>query len=62
MASLFRAYNAVLIRQPMLAQCGTAALFFGTGDIIAQQLIKKKGLRRHDARSPLSARPSLADT
>ncbi|PBK95850.1 hypothetical protein ARMGADRAFT_1010757 [Armillaria gallica] len=48
MASLFRAYNALLIRRPMLAQCGTAALLFGTGDIIAQQLIEKKGLRRHD--------------
>ncbi len=38
----------------MLAQCGTAALLFGTGDIIAQQLIEKKGLRRYDVRILLS--------
>ncbi|KAJ7436561.1 hypothetical protein FB451DRAFT_1344634 [Mycena latifolia] len=37
MASFFRAYNAMLIRRPMLAQCGTAAVLFGAGDIIAQQ-------------------------
>ncbi|KAK0492240.1 hypothetical protein EDD18DRAFT_1183503 [Armillaria luteobubalina] len=48
MASLFRAYNALLIRRPMLTQCGTAALLFGTGDIIAQQLIEKRGFRHHD--------------
>ncbi len=30
----------------MLTQCGT--FLFGTNDIIAQQLIEKKGLRRHD--------------
>ncbi|KAK0438555.1 hypothetical protein EV421DRAFT_2037694 [Armillaria borealis] len=54
MASLFHAYNALLIRRSMLAQCGTAALLFGTSDII-----EKKGLRRHDARSLLPALPSL---
>ncbi|KAK0214229.1 hypothetical protein EDD85DRAFT_945965 [Armillaria nabsnona] len=40
-------YKPVLIHRPMLARCGIAALLFGTGD--TQQLIKKKGLRRHDA-------------
>ncbi|PBK67126.1 hypothetical protein ARMSODRAFT_1020632 [Armillaria solidipes] len=68
MASLFRTYkpvgdSALLIRQPMLALYGTTAVLSGTGAIIAQRLIEKKGLRRHDVRSPLSAQPSLlADT
>ncbi|PBK67144.1 hypothetical protein ARMSODRAFT_320443 [Armillaria solidipes] len=53
LVSLFRAYIL------MLAQCGTTALLFGTGDIITQQLIEKKDLRRHDMRNPLSAHPSL---
>ncbi|KAJ7918536.1 hypothetical protein B0H13DRAFT_288219 [Mycena leptocephala] len=47
MASLFRAYNAMLIRRPMLAQCGTAAVLFGAGDIIAQQAVEGKG-KEHD--------------
>ncbi|KAK0421840.1 hypothetical protein EV421DRAFT_1745867 [Armillaria borealis] len=51
MASLFRAYksvvldSALLVRRPMLAQCGI--VLFGSNDIITQQLIEKKGLRRH---------------
>ncbi|KAJ7888084.1 hypothetical protein B0H14DRAFT_3081974 [Mycena olivaceomarginata] len=47
MASFFRAYNALLIRRPMAAQCGTAALLFGAGDIIAQQAVERKG-KEHD--------------
>jgi protein Mpv17 len=31
----------------MLAQCATAAFLFGSGDILAQQAIEKKG-RNHD--------------
>lgn len=48
MVSLLRAYNAALIRRPMIAQCGTSAVLFGTGDMIAQQAIEKKGLKNHD--------------
>ncbi|KAJ7083226.1 hypothetical protein C8R44DRAFT_652312 [Mycena epipterygia] len=47
MASLFRAYNALLIRRPMLTQCATAAVLFGAGDIIAQQAVERKG-KEHD--------------
>ncbi|KAJ7726714.1 hypothetical protein DFH07DRAFT_852620 [Mycena maculata] len=47
MASLLRAYNAMLMRRPMLAQCGTAAVLFGAGDIIAQQAVEGKG-KEHD--------------
>jgi protein Mpv17 len=32
----------------MIAQCGTAAVLFGAGDVIAQQAIEKKGLKGHD--------------
>ncbi|KAG7444078.1 uncharacterized protein BT62DRAFT_833248, partial [Guyanagaster necrorhizus] len=41
-------HSVLLIRRPMLAQCGTTALLSSTGDIIAQQAIEKRGLRRHD--------------
>jgi hypothetical protein len=34
----------------MMAQCGTAAVLFGTGDLIAQQAVEKKGLEGHDVR------------
>jgi hypothetical protein len=36
--------SAALIRRPMVAQCGTAAVFFGTRDWIAQQATEKKRL------------------
>ncbi|KAF9469472.1 hypothetical protein BDZ94DRAFT_1206021 [Collybia nuda] len=47
MASLLRAYNLALIRRPLLASCGTAAFLFGSGDIIAQQAVEKRG-NKHD--------------
>ncbi|KAJ7099897.1 hypothetical protein B0H15DRAFT_817972 [Mycena belliarum] len=47
MASLFKAYNTLLIRRPMLAQCATAAVLFGAGDIIAQQAVERRG-KEHD--------------
>ncbi|EIW74980.1 hypothetical protein CONPUDRAFT_112921 [Coniophora puteana RWD-64-598 SS2] len=47
MASLLRMFNASLIRRPYTAQCATAAVLFGTGDIIAQQAIEKRG-KNHD--------------
>ena len=50
--------SAALLRRPMIAQCGTAAVLFGSGDLIAQQAIEKKGLKGHDVRALLS--PFLA--
>ncbi|KAF8837526.1 hypothetical protein BDN67DRAFT_1013811 [Paxillus ammoniavirescens] len=47
MASFLRAYNAALIRRPILAQSATAAFLFGAGDIIAQQAIERQG-KDHD--------------
>jgi hypothetical protein len=46
----------MLIRRPMLAQCGTAAVLFGAGDIIAQQAVEGKG-KEHD----VSSRRALPD-
>jgi protein Mpv17 len=48
MTSLLRAYNAALIRRPMVAQCATSAVLFGAGDLIAQQAIEKRGFKAHD--------------
>ncbi|KAF9026044.1 hypothetical protein BDZ89DRAFT_1135071 [Hymenopellis radicata] len=48
MASMFRAYNALLIRRPFASQCATAAVLFGAGDVIAQQVIEGKG-KNHDS-------------
>ncbi|KAJ7185915.1 hypothetical protein C8R46DRAFT_1208017 [Mycena filopes] len=47
MASFFRGYNALLLRRPMITQCGTAATLFCAGDIIAQQAVERKG-KQHD--------------
>lgn len=35
----------------MLAQCVTAGVLFGAGDVIAQQAIEKRGWAKHDVRS-----------
>ncbi|KAF8809230.1 hypothetical protein BYT27DRAFT_7187927 [Phlegmacium glaucopus] len=47
MAHLLRAYNASLLRRPMITQCITAAVLFSAADVIAQQAIEGKG-RKHD--------------
>ncbi|KAJ7594280.1 hypothetical protein C8J56DRAFT_820797 [Mycena floridula] len=47
MASILRAYNASLIRRPMVTQCCTAAFLFGAGDVIAQQAYENAG-SKHD--------------
>jgi hypothetical protein len=57
--SAYFVYNidsTMLIRRPMLAQCGTAAVLFGAGDIIAQQAVEGKG-KEHD----VSLRRALSD-
>ncbi|KAF7319798.1 hypothetical protein MKEN_00762400 [Mycena kentingensis (nom. inval.)] len=48
MASFLRGYNALLLRRPMLTQCLTAAVLFGTGDVIAQQAVERRGVENHD--------------
>lgn len=39
--------SSALIRRPLLASCGTAAVLFGAGDVIAQQAVEKRG-NKHD--------------
>lgn len=48
MASFIRWYNARLAARPLLTQSVTTAVLFATGDITAQQLVKKKGMEKHD--------------
>ena len=40
-------HSALLLRQPMLTQCTTAAVLFTAGDVLAQQAIEGKG-KSHD--------------
>lgn len=41
-------YNAKLAARPLLTQSVTTAVLFATGDITAQQLVEKKGIKAHD--------------
>lgn len=41
-------YQAKLLKRPLLTQVVTTAILFGTGDVIAQQAVDKKGLEKHD--------------
>ncbi|GJN89161.1 hypothetical protein Rhopal_002135-T1 [Rhodotorula paludigena] len=47
MSALLRAYNSALIRRPYATGAASAAVLFGTGDILAQQGIEKRG-SNHD--------------
>ncbi|KAF5328195.1 hypothetical protein D9619_013386 [Psilocybe cf. subviscida] len=42
------AYNNLLHRRPMLTQCATGAVIFAAGDLVAQQVVEKRGLKGHD--------------
>ena len=42
-------FSSSLLRRPMVTQCITAAVLFGTGDVLAQQAVEGKG-RNHDVR------------
>ena len=45
--SIILPFSSSLLRRPMTTQCITAAVLFGTGDILAQQAFEGKG-RKHD--------------
>ncbi|KKY39229.1 putative mpv17 pmp22 family protein [Diaporthe ampelina] len=45
---MLRWYQAKLAKRPLLTQVVTTAILFGTGDVIAQQAVDKKGLEKHD--------------
>ncbi|VUC26542.1 unnamed protein product, partial [Clonostachys rosea] len=41
-------YRRSLSRAPLTTQCITTAILFATGDVIAQQLVEKRGVEKHD--------------
>ncbi|KAL0080409.1 integral membrane protein mpv17 pmp22 family [Phycomyces blakesleeanus] len=41
-------YNRALTKRPILVQSISTALLFGAGDVIAQQIVEKKGFEQHD--------------
>ncbi|KAI8079725.1 sym-1 [Halteromyces radiatus] len=41
-------YNRLLSKYPIFVQSISTSCLFGTGDLIAQQLIEKQGLEKHD--------------
>ncbi|KAH7337459.1 sym-1 [Rhizoctonia solani] len=43
-----QAYMRLMNRRPLLGPCITTAFLFGTGDIVAQQLVDRKGVKDHD--------------
>ncbi|KAH9939086.1 uncharacterized protein BXZ73DRAFT_44278 [Epithele typhae] len=47
MSRFLHAFNSAAARKPMITQCATSAVLFGTGDILAQQAFEKKGMN-HD--------------
>ncbi|KAG2078724.1 hypothetical protein BDR04DRAFT_1087291 [Suillus decipiens] len=47
MASILRLYNAAIIRRPVFTHSTTSAVLFGAGDVIAQQIIERRG-KNHD--------------
>ncbi|EJF61479.1 hypothetical protein BD309DRAFT_859104 [Dichomitus squalens] len=51
MSRLLHAFNASLIKRPMVTQCATSFVLFATGDILAQQAFEKKGSNHDFARS-----------
>jgi hypothetical protein len=48
-------HSALLQRRPLLAQCATTAVLSGTGDVLAQQAVERKGAA-HDVRASFPAR------
>ncbi|KAH8728322.1 hypothetical protein GQ44DRAFT_737574 [Phaeosphaeriaceae sp. PMI808] len=44
----FRWYQARLKTAPLLTQSITTAVLFSTGDVMAQQLVEKRGFEQHD--------------
>ncbi|KAK5992721.1 Protein SYM1 [Cladobotryum mycophilum] len=48
MSAFLKWYNARLAARPLLTQGITTAVLFATGDLTAQQLVEKKGLKKHD--------------
>ncbi|XP_059583300.1 protein Mpv17 [Alligator mississippiensis] len=50
---LWRGYGRLLARRPWTVQITTAGALMGVGDVVSQQLVEQKGLRRHSGRRTL---------
>ncbi|KAA8645370.1 hypothetical protein EYZ11_000429 [Aspergillus tanneri] len=45
---MLRWYQTKLAKQPILTASVTSAILFGSGDVLAQQLVDRRGLEKHD--------------
>ncbi|ODM18235.1 Protein sym1 [Aspergillus cristatus] len=45
---MLRWYQSKLAKQPILTASVTSAILFGGGDVLAQQLVDRRGLEKHD--------------
>ncbi|KAI0599849.1 hypothetical protein F4775DRAFT_548518 [Biscogniauxia sp. FL1348] len=45
---MLRWYQRKLASRPLLTQAVTTAVLFGVGDVIAQQVVEKKGIDKHE--------------
>ncbi|KAJ5273782.1 Mpv17/PMP22 [Penicillium angulare] len=45
---MLRWYQARLAKRPILTASVTSAVLFGSGDVLAQQAVDRKGLEKHD--------------
>uniref|UniRef100_A0A3P9IA81 Mitochondrial inner membrane protein Mpv17 n=1 Tax=Oryzias latipes TaxID=8090 RepID=A0A3P9IA81_ORYLA len=50
MAGLWKSYQTMMSKYPWTVQIVTAGSLVGVGDVISQQLIERRGLRRHSVR------------
>ncbi|KAM6906282.1 mitochondrial inner membrane protein Mpv17 isoform 1-T3 [Lycodopsis pacificus] len=50
MAGLWRSYQVLMTKYPWRVQLVTAGSLVGVGDVIAQQLIERRGLAHHNVR------------
>ncbi|KAL4892862.1 hypothetical protein BDV59DRAFT_178821 [Aspergillus ambiguus] len=45
---MFRWYQTRLAKQPILTASVTSAVLFGSGDVLAQQAVDRRGFQKHD--------------
>ncbi|KAL2864326.1 Mpv17/PMP22 family protein [Aspergillus lucknowensis] len=45
---MLRWYQSKLAKQPILTASITSAVLFGSGDVLAQQLVDRRGIEKHD--------------
>ncbi|KAF7587919.1 Protein required for ethanol metabolism [Aspergillus hancockii] len=45
---MLRWYQSKLAKQPILTASVTSAVLFGSGDVLAQQVVDRKGFEKHD--------------